>query len=965
MNKKDEHRPAFEASQPDSQAFSRRDFMKLSAVAGGLLGWSPTTRAAAPGDPARLSFNLQRYSNTHDLLSLPDWGPYSKKYFGISHIPDVSRGLSYDLSFFPLLASGPVKLPCVTNADSGVHPWQTAPRMEFYSLRMETIWKDQVYADVSYSQLSENSRLARLELVNRTGSPHEITLNCLSQLVFPPLRIYTAQPIRLYKAELPAGALWIDALDYADLQYGTPRPTDNLVNDGLWRGEERKHETVGGSVIGQGFGREAGDRVLYKLRLKRPVPNAVLVARFEVDAGEKVSFKLEGVVERQITFAGTGKFDTVSVPLGDLQAGECELRFTSLGGAPLALNGFVLVDSASAGQVRFVRAPWHPVPQIETVPAVNGLILQYEDVSNAYGFALGVPWAGRRQLKWRNLDAAFGSKPTGRTIGRIFGDAGNNVPGDPDSLFVHTYSKPITLKPRSKRVIYGMVATGSGADVRRSLGGFDSQSPANERVYRSLRKKIYQVPSTAAGETYKLSQRLMSAVTFQNLVYPIYMQREYIRHYTPGRAWDCLYTWDSGFTGLGLMELDLQCAAEILNTYTTPVGAQSAFVHHGTMVPTQIYLFWEIWNRTQSRELLEYFYPRLRQYHLFMAGRLGSSNTRRHRDHLICTWTYFYNSGGWDDYSPQVYSRMHNLYPTVAPVTNSVHTIRCAKLLRVAAAALGRTDDFAEYDEDISQLSHSLQKYSWDQPSGYFGYVTHDERGEPTGILRYETGENFNMGLGGVYPLVAAMCSPEQEKVMVDHLFNPRRLWMDIGLTTIDQSAPYYNPNGYWNGSVWLAHQWFFWKTLLDMGRGDLALRIQKAGLNLWKRATDSTYNCYEHFKPRPPVGRGWPQLSSLSSPALSWFAALYTPGRLTSGFEVWVKQSRFSQDNRHLEARLKPSTGGSRREFTVLATMNPDSRYRVSWKGSPATFKTLDKGLLQIQLPYAPGTGELIVDRV
>ncbi len=965
MKKKQYLDKPLEASLPEMNGLSRRDFMKLAAVSGSLLGWTNNLRAAAPGQASLSELHLQRYVNSHDLLSLPDWGPYSKKYFGVSHIPDVSRGLSFDLSLFPLLASGPVKLPGVMDDDSGVHPWQAAPRMEFYSMRMETIWKDQVYCDISYSQISNEGRLARLELVNQTGAPHDITLNCLAQLVFPPLTVSTAQPIRLYRVELPPGARWIDAVGYSDLQFAKPRPTDNLVGDGLWRGEERRHETVGGSVVGQGFGRDADDSVRYKVRLERPISNAVLVWRFQLDAGEKVAFKLDGVVQRAITFAGSGKFITVAVPVGDLQAGECDLRFTSLGGAPVALDGFVLAESGSAGQLHFVEAPWHPAPQIETVPATNGLILKYGDVSNAYGFALGVPWAGRRELKWRDLDAAFGSKPGGGTELRIFGSPERQVPGDPDSLFVHTYSKPITLEPNSRRVIYGLVSTGPEAEVRRSIEAFDSQSPANERVYHSMRKKIFQVASTPAGEPYKLSQRLMAAVTLSNLVYPLYTQGQYIRHYSPGRAWDCLYTWDSGFTGLGLLEIDLRCAVEILNLYTTPPGSQSAYIHHGTPVPTQIYLFWEMWNRTQSRELLEYFYPRLRQYHLFMAGRLGSSTTRRHRDHLICTWDYFYNSGGWDDYPPQKYSRMHNLYPTVAPVVNSVHTIRCAKFLRVAASALGRTDDFAEYDEDISQLARSLQKYSWDQPSGYFGYVMHDERGEPTGILRYENGVNFNMGLDGVYPLVASMCSPKQEKLMLDHLFCPSRLWMDIGLTTVDQSAPYYIPDGYWNGSVWLAHQWFFWKAMLDMGRGDLALRIQKAGIDLWERATDSTYNCYEHFKPRPPIGRGWPQLSSLSSPALSWFASLYTPGRLTCGFEVWVKESRFSQGNRRLEAKLKPSDGNGRHEFTVLVSMNPDSRYQARWNGTPATFTTPHEGLLQIQLPYASRTGELIVDRI
>jgi hypothetical protein len=378
----------------------------------------------------------------------------------------------------------------------------------------------------------------------------------------------------------------------------------------------------------------------------------------------------------------------------------------------------------------------------------------------------------------------------------------------------------------------------------------------------------------------------------------------------------------------------------------------------------QIYLFYELWNRTQSRELLEYFYPRLRQYHRFLAGRLGSSTTRRHQDHLICTWDYFYNSGGWDDYPPQKFVHQKKLEATTAPVINSAHTIRCAKFLRSMAAVLGQTQDLAEYDEDIAGLSASLQKYSWDAGSGYFGYVVHDDQGAPTGILRDDTGANFNMGLDGVYPLVAGICSPAQEEQILARLFSPKHLWMDIGITTVDQSAPYFIPDGYWNGSVWFAHQWFLWKTMLDLGRADLADQIAQTGLKVWLEIADATYDCMEHFMPKAPIGAGWHQFSSLSSPVLPWFTSLYTPGRLTCGFDVWIEKCHFSHANRELSAKLK-STGNRSREFTVLACLNPDSEYRVYWNDSPATFRKTPDGLLQIQLPHESTAGELRVTAV
>jgi hypothetical protein len=58
-------------------------------------------------------------AHTHDLR-LPDWGPYTKKYTGISHIPDIHAGLRFDLSVFPGYYRRQVLVPNVVG--SGFHP---------------------------------------------------------------------------------------------------------------------------------------------------------------------------------------------------------------------------------------------------------------------------------------------------------------------------------------------------------------------------------------------------------------------------------------------------------------------------------------------------------------------------------------------------------------------------------------------------------------------------------------------------------------------------------------------------------------------------------------------------------------------------------------------------------------------------------------------------------------------------
>ena len=268
------------------------------------------------------------------------------------------------------------------------------------------------------------------------------------------------------------------------------------------------------------------------------------------------------------------------------------------------------------------------------------------------------------------------------------------------------------------------------------------------------------MPSTPAGQTYAFSQERMAATVLTNVVYPVRTRGAWIRHNCPGRWWDCLYTWDSGFIGLGLLELDEQRAIDCLNAYMTEPGeSDAAFIHHGSPVPTQFYLFQELWNRTRSRDLLAHFYPRLQQYHRFMAGRSGSSTMRTLRSNLLKTWDYFYNSGGWDDYPPQVFVHANGLEASVTPVINTAHAVMTARIMKMAAQALGEPAD--EYDTDIAMFSEALQMHAYDEESGYFGYVRHSDDGKAAGILRHESGANFDMGLDGAYPLVAGICTSD------------------------------------------------------------------------------------------------------------------------------------------------------------------------------------------------------------
>ncbi|HOX57069.1 MAG TPA: trehalase family glycosidase [Candidatus Paceibacterota bacterium] len=933
---------------------TRRSFLARTALAAGgtacLLksNWPAFAADAAKADPVG---DLAALADSHDLR-LPPWGPYTKIYNGLSHIADLERGLRFDLSVFPGRYRREVMVPNV-NWESGFHPWEAAPDLSFFSYRCELEWKDRVYCDVSFSALSDRARLVRAELVNRTPAHQNLVLHFMASFNYPYVRPYTTEPAQKTAVQLPAGAVWVNALDYAELKFAQPRANDSLVPDGYRRAEVRDHGFVSGGGIGAGFGKGAGDRVRFRVRLRKALKDGRLLLRYRNTSNQPTLLEAGGLGHGELTLPPGKDFSLATLPLGAAKAGAHDLAFGVRKGAGIQLDGFAIVEAASAGAVQFQPAQFNWAPRILPGPLEHSRLLKYADAPAHYGLAWSPGVFQVREILNSELDRYFRRN--------VHDHVSTVLRGDGQGHFTNVFLRPIALAPESAKTVYGIVSAGTAEEVAEDLKQIARDPSELERSYRARQEGAAALASVPAGEPCRFSQKRMAAVVLTNIVFPVYGKRRYLRHYSPGKWWDSLYTWDSGFTGIGLAQLDVNRAIDCLNAYTTKPGdPETAFIHHGTPLPVQHYLCLELWNLTQSRALLDYFYPRLRQYHLFLAGRLGSSNTRAFKSGLLKTWSYFYNTG-WDDYPPQVFMHKEKLAPRTATAIINSHLIRTARILAQMARVLGVVQDVAGYDEDIKLWSDALQTHSWDPDAGYFSYVLHDAQGQASGILRHESGANYNLGQDGVMPLLAGICTPAQERTLLGHLQSPRRLWTPIGLSTVDQSAPYYRHDGYWNGAVWMPHQWFLWKTMLDLGQAGFAFQIAQTALDLWRAEVDTSYHCFEHFLIESGRGAGWHQFGALSSPVLAWFAAYYRPGRLTTGFDTWIHRCDFEADNSALNAELelRPRPGG---EATVLVTLQPGRAYRARWNGRPVTAHPALSGTLQIALPCDAGRGSLQV---
>jgi len=878
---------------------------------------------------------LESLSRSHDI-HLGDWGPYSKKYAGISHIPDMASGMRFDFFVAPGYYRNKVLIPNV-NFESGHFPWHADSGRGSYSYRYELEWKDQVYVDVNYQVMGKNKVLATIKCINKTQLPQNIALNLMGNMNYPDL--WPKQ-----KLQKPQDCFWVNAVDYKNITFAKAQPKDNLVTDGLMSGEVRGEEFLDGSALGKRFTQAKGNQVSYLIPAK--IKKGFVRLFFIGAAGTSSRIDAPGTVNQEILLTGTGKMNSVEVPF-DARSGA-DLMLRSVGGAGIEINGLFFSARKSA-DFSLIDNDKAFIPEIKAAPEKRQLVLKYRDAAGYYGITWGDAFFKIREVRNDELDVYF-RKVVHNHVDSIL--RGNNL-GHYENVFI----RPLVLAPGTEKTLRCLITY--EPDIKKTNTSLDSFS-----LLKFSSDPLISSPSyLPSGKRYAFSQKMIQAALQENIVYPIYTQRNYIRHYTPGKWWNSLYTWDSGFIALGLNESDINRAIECINAYTTEGGSQSAFIHHGSPVPVQVYAFLDLLNKTESVQLRDYFYPRLKQYYSFLSGKLGSSSTNKFKSGLLSTWDYFYNSGGWDDYPAQVGVHAQKLELSVAPVITTAQCIRFAKILRMIAKKNGHDADISLYDKDIKAFSQSLQKYSWNESSGYFSYLRHDSLGMPISPFKYKDGTDFNMGMDGAYPILAGICSPAQQSILLQKLFSPNHMWTPYGMGVVDQSASYYLNDGYWNGAVWMPHQWFIWKTMLDLGRPELALQISKTGLEVFKKETDDSYYTFEHYLSQSGRGAGWHQFSGLSTPVISWYNAAYKIGTITTGFEILIEKSIFNSAFSAYQGLLSFDESTPAHVRSLLVCLNPAYEYQASFNGKPVKLIQSYPGHLQLSLPATNKSGKLEIN--
>ncbi len=884
--------------------------------------------------------------NTSDL-TLPDWGPYSRDFFAASHIADHDKGFRMDFFMVPGLARRRF-CPPETLHECDYSPWEASADLSYYSARQQIIGRNEFFTETSYSRISPNFRLGRIEFVNHTSESQTASLMLFSHFA----------PRNEVAVQLPESALWLDALDHVDVEYAYFRMDRNLVYSGGRRGEEQNFPgTVHSRCLGKPhydralpcFGEAAGDRVYYNFDYRSAAGKLLMRARLE--HGETLALNVEiggEVYSHMVT--GTGQFELYELYFGIIAPGQ--LQLISGGSAHgIRIDGFIFMSRETPiGAISFPLISHAVTPRAVPGPIAKSNLIMADAFDTSYIVWWSTSAAGEREY-WvddlsKLLSFSYLLRHPDYTPEMLF----KGVKGS--SYCKETYILPIAVEPGASMILYAIYGAGELNTLPDELNKIDRTPAAMEEIYQQNKQNAFGLPATPAGEKYRFSQQLMSAAVMTNIAFPVLAKGKNIRHHVPDKFFYSLYSWDSGFTGLGLAEFDQHRAIENLNAYVTePDDEECAFLLHGTPLPVQAYLYLELWNRTQDRDLLEFFYPRLRHFYDFLAGHIESSRFRHFKTDILNGMEYCYNAGGWDDYPPQ-WQLLHDKRFDAAPVVTSAHTIRFARILKEAALILGGHEtDLALYERDIEALGNGLQNYSWNEDDGVFSYVIHNEDGTfKEHYLDPKSGVNFNFGLDGATPLLAGICTPAQENRLFTMLTTEERFWSKYGLSAVDMSQPYFRTDGYWNGSVWMPHQWFFWKTALDHNRADFARKIAITALELWKHEVDQSFYCFEHFSLQNGHGAGCCHFGALSSPVLCWHHAYFAPGKLTGGFDLWVIQQQSNADG-GISAQIK-LCGVPGHAATLLYVNGGMASFQATYNGEPIPAITGIPGCLELTLP-------------
>ena len=76
----------------------------------------------------------------------------------------------------------------------------------------------------------------------------------------------------------------------------------------------RTSQSLSGFVLGKGFGKDKGDKVIYEVDILPGKEKGMIGFRYNTPKGNTSTFQVTGLTESRLELLGTGKFNIASIP---------------------------------------------------------------------------------------------------------------------------------------------------------------------------------------------------------------------------------------------------------------------------------------------------------------------------------------------------------------------------------------------------------------------------------------------------------------------------------------------------------------------------------------------------------------------------------------------------------------------------------------------------------------------------
>ncbi|MEI6165636.1 MAG: trehalase family glycosidase [bacterium] len=465
--------------------------------------------------------------------------------------------------------------------------------------------------------------------------------------------------------------------------------------------------------------------------------------------------------------------------------------------------------------------------------------------------------------------------------------------------------------------------------------------------------------SPPQGPYSEMAARLRDVLLF-NVNYPMKLFGAPSPYYVPSKYFPLPYSWDGGLTAVGMTTFAPGLALQQASYFFTGEEQDFPCLYCGSPVPTPLYALWEVYQATQDRSALAGAYAGAKRMYDFYLGRTPGSVVNAHNDGMLSTYPYNYNLG-IDDHPIQRWAEEQKLTDKgVYSLILMAQMLRMARMLRNMAYVLEKGADAEQYRCDSELLGGIIDNQMWDEKSGLYGWLCRTEQGVEPLLLDGSAGDPSGCAF---LPLFAGLTTHKER--LIKQLMDQARFLTPWGISSVDMTAPCYNPKGYWNGGIWPVMQWYIWRGLLESGEPVLARKVAELILNTWQQFFDKDHYLGEHYMIEPAQMNGAPNFGGLSAVLLPMCAAYYTAYQVTPCYDVIIMKQSVDPVSDTLSLTLSAPYLSAAKHDLLVNMGKGKTQYACIVNGQLlGEYTSDDYGHLSLQLPRPSGQDEVVIRR-